>query len=602
MLPRNCSGKDVKEQVKGTIISVDGPVVKARGMSSANVADQVEVGEQGLIGEIIAMTDKAATIQVYEDTTGIRPGQEVASLGRPLSVELGPGMVGQTFDGIQRPLERLAESSGDFIATGVKAAPLDRNKKWQWKPTAAAGAEAKGGTILGEVPETSAVVHKVMVPPDVSGKLVSVAPAGEYKITDTAAVVETREGEKIELQFFHSWPVRKARMLGMRLSPGQPLVTGQRVIDFFFPIAKGGTAVIPGGFGTGKTVTQHQLAKWADADVIVYIGCGERGNEMTQVLEEFPHLKDPRTGKPLLERTVLVANTSNMPVTAREASIYTGITMAEYFRDMGYNVALMADSTSRWAEALREIAGRLEAMPAEEGFPAYLASRLAEFYERAGQMEFGENRTGSVSIIGAVSPPGGDFSEPVTQHTRRFCRTFWALDKALAAERHFPSINWNTSYSGYTNDIDRWRKETVGAGDAWNNLRREAMRLMQQEDRLQRIVRLVGPDALPDDQRLVLAVADIIKRGFLEQGAFDPIDSYCPMEKQLRMMECILHFYVKGQEALKSGMHVIALMNLDVVDTLMRMKNEIANDNLAAFDEITKQIDEQTEKLEKEYA
>ena len=587
-------------QVIGTIFSIDGPVVKARGMSMANVADQVEVGDDALVGEIIMMTDKDATIQVYEDTTGISPGQKVVSLGRPLSVELGPGLVGTTFDGIQRPLERIAGQSGDYIRTGIKAPPLDRARRWQWKPRAQPGAELTGGAILGEVPETSGVIHRVMVPPNVSGKLVWIAPAGEYAVADKAAVVETAPGRQTQLPFFHSWPVRRARMLGKRLEPSEPLVTGQRVIDFFFPITKGGTAVIPGGFGTGKTVTQHQLAKWADADVIVYIGCGERGNEMTQVLEEFPHLKDPRTGKPLLERTVLVANTSNMPVTAREASIYTGITIAEYFRDMGYNVALMADSTSRWAEALREIAGRLEEMPAEEGFPAYLASRLAEFYERAGRIDFG-GWTGSVSVVGAVSPPGGDFSEPVTQHTRRFCRTFWALDKALASERHFPSINWNTSYSGYVNDIDRWRK-AKSADDTWRALRSEAMRLMQQEERLQRVVRLVGRDALPDDQRLVLAVAEIIKRGFLEQSAFDEIDSYCPMEKQLKMMDCILHFYHCGTAALKTGMHVVALMDLEVVDRLRRMKAEIANDKLEAFDQIKKDIDEQTGTLEKEYA
>ena len=571
-------------------------------MSSANVADQVEVGPQKLIGEIIAMTDELATIQVYEDTTGIHPGEQVVSLGHPLSVELGPGLIAEIYDGIQRPLESLAQQSGDFIATGTSAPPLKRDRKWAWQPTAKAGDDLGPSGILGQIQETPAVLHKVMLPPNVSGKLVSVAPAGEYTITQTAAVVELASGEKREVQFFHSWPVRRSRILGMRLSPSEPLITGQRVIDFFFPIAKGGTAVIPGGFGTGKTVTQHQLAKWSDADVIVYIGCGERGNEMTQVLEEFPHLKDPRTGRPLMERTVLIANTSNMPVTAREASIYTGITIAEYFRDMGYNVALMADSTSRWAEALREIAGRLEEMPAEEGFPAYLATRLGEFYERAGRIDYSGGRTGSISIIGAVSPPGGDFSEPVTQHTRRFTRTFWALDKSLASERHFPAINWNDSYSGYISDIDRWRKTRSGGTDRWNDLRAESMRILQAEDRLQRVVRLVGPDALPDDQRLILGVADVIKKGFLEQGAFDPIDSYCPMEKQLKMMELILHFYQRGVDALKTGMHVVALMDLPVVDRLRRMRVEVPNDQLPKFEGILKDIDEQTEKLKKEYA
>jgi V/A-type H+-transporting ATPase subunit A len=592
----------VNEQISGTIFSVDGPVVKARGMSAAGVAEQVEVGASRLIGEIIQMTDELATIQVYEDTTGMSPGDTVAALGHPLSVELGPGIVGQIYDGIQRPLEALASQSGDFIGTGVTSPALNRDKIWPWKPVVKAGDMLVRGAVIGEVQETAAVLHRVMLPPDVSGKCLSVAAEGEYKITQTAAVVETADGTRVEAPFFQVWPVRRPRLLGTRVMPGEPLVTGQRVIDFFFPIAKGGTAVIPGGFGTGKTVTQHQLAKWSDADVIVYIGCGERGNEMTQVLEEFPHLKDPRSGRPLMERTVLIANTSNMPVTAREASIYTGITIAEYFRDMGYNVALMADSTSRWAEALREIAGRLEEMPAEEGFPAYLSTRLGEFYERAGRVDLADGRSGSVSIIGAVSPQGGDFSEPVTQHTRRFTRTFWALDKALAAERHFPSINWNDSYSGYIAAVDAWRASAKGASDAWNDLRAEAMRVLQAEDRLQRVVRLVGPDALPDDQRLVLAIADIIKKGFLEQSAFDAVDSYCPMPKQIRMMECILRFYKRGAEALKSGMHVVALMDLPVVDRLRRMRIEVPNDQIARFDDIMREIDGQAGELQKEYA
>jgi V/A-type H+-transporting ATPase subunit A len=570
-------------------------------MAGANVADQVEVGENGLVGEIIEMTARAATIQVYEDTTGMRPGQAVKSLGRPLSVELGPGLVGATFDGIQRPLVKLAEMEGDFITTGSKAPSLDREKLWEWRPILSAGAEATEGVIVGEVPETLAVVHRIMLPPGVSGKVVSVAPAGQYKVSDTAAVVETASGETVEVKFFTTWPVRLTRGMGRRLVPGEPLVTGQRVVDFFFPIAKGGTAVIPGGFGTGKTVTQHQLAKWSDADIVVYIGCGERGNEMTQVLEEFPSLKDPRTGNPLLERTILIANTSNMPVTAREASIYTGITIAEYFRDMGYNVALMADSTSRWAEALREISGRLEEMPAEEGFPAYLATRLAGFYERAGSVEYADGRRGTISIIGAVSPMGGDFSEPVTQHTRRFTRTFWALDKALAAERHFPSINWMNSYSGYIANVDRYRRDNDDPAAEWNVLRTRAMRLLQHEDRLQRVVRLVGPDALPDDQRLVLFTADIIKQGFLEQSAFDDNDSYCSMEKQMKMMEAILAFHEAGVEALKTGMHVVALMNLDVVEALRRMKTDVPNDDLSGFDGIMQQIRSEAGRLKKEY-
>ena len=589
----------MNEQVKGHIVSVDGPVVKARGMAGANVADQVEVGQRGLVGEIIEMTSEIATIQVYEDTTGMSPSQPVIGLGRPLSVELGPGLVGGIFDGIQRPLKALADVSGDFIATGVKAPPLDREKRWHWTPGVSQGDELAPCAIIGEIPETSALVHRITLPPGVSGKVVSIAPEGEYVVSDTAAVI-VADVVETEVKFFSTWPVRRARMVGKRTVPSEPLITGQRVIDFFFPVVKGGTAVIPGGFGTGKTVTQHQLAKWSDADVIVYIGCGERGNEMTQVLEEFPKLKDPRTGKPLMERTVLIANTSNMPVTAREASIYTGISIAEYFRDMGYNVAVMADSTSRWAEALREIAGRLEEMPAEEGFPAYLGTRLAGFYERAGMVEF-DGRSGSISIIGAVSPPGGDFSEPVTQHTRRFTRTFWALDKSLAAERHFPSIHWMDSYSGYIQSVDRWQREKGGAAQDWNPLRARAMRLLQQEDRLQRVVRLVGPDALPDDQRLILFVADIIKQAFLEQGAFDERDSYCPMEKQMKMMDCILRFHAAGVDALKTGMHVVALMNLDVVDRLRRMKTDVPNDDLSQLDAIRAQIEDATTRLKKEY-
>jgi V/A-type H+-transporting ATPase subunit A len=590
----------VEKHLQGTIVSIDGPVIKARGLSAANVADQVEVGERRLVGEIIEMTAELATIQVYEDTTGMRPGQSVASLDRPLSVELGPGLIGSVFDGIQRPLEVLAEASGDFIATGVKADPLDRERQWDFRPTAEVSSELPEGAVIGEIPETSAVTHRVMLPLGVSGKLTWIAPEGQYRIVDKAAVVETADGP-VDVTFVTAWPVRQPRVLGRRILPAEPLATGQRVIDFFFPVAKGGTAVIPGGFGTGKTVTQHQLAKWSDADVIVYIGCGERGNEMTQVLEEFPRLKDPRTGKPLLERTILIANTSNMPVTAREASIYTGVTIAEYYRDMGYDVALMADSTSRWAEALREIAGRLEEMPAEEGFPAYLASRLAGFYERAGSVDLPGGAKGSISIIGAVSPPGGDFSEPVTQHTRRFARTFWALDKSLAAERHFPSINWINSYSGYAAQIDTWHRENADGFETWNQLRTRAMRLMQQEDRLQRVVRLVGPDALPDDQRLILFVTGIIKQAFLEQSAFDETDSYCPLAKQMKMMECILTFYERGLESLKTGMHVVALMNLDAVDSLRRMKTDVPNDDLSALDELLSTIEAATSRLKKEY-
>jgi len=590
----------MSEPEKAHIVSVNGPVVKVRGLAAAKVADQAEVGPDRLAGEIIEMTEDIATIQVYEDTTGLKPGHEVRGLDKPLSVLLGPGLLGMTFDGIQRPLPTLADQWGDFIHKGSKVPILDQERKWRFKPLVNEGDALGKVAIIGEVQETHALTHRIMLPPGVRGEVARIVEEGDYTINDAIAEIRGEDGVTRPVTMVHSWPVRTPREVERRLPAEKPLITGQRVIDFFFPIPKGGVAAIPGGFGTGKTVTQHQLAKWSDADVIIYIGCGERGNEMTQVLEEFPKLEDPRTGRPLMERTVLLANTSNMPVTAREASIYTGITIAEYFRDMGYDVAVMADSTSRWAEALREIAGRLEQMPAEEGFPAYLASRLAEFYERGGRVRVTGDREGSISIIGAVSPPGGDFSEPVTQHTQRFIKTFWALDKSLAGERHFPSINWNTSYSGYLEQINNWwsRQETELH---WNRLRGRAMQILQEENRLQRVVQLVGPDALPDAQRLILEVARIIKEGFLQQSAFDLNDSYSPMPKQLKMMQAILHFFDRGRELLRTGMHVVELMEMKSVERLMRMKSEVPSEEPSRLDEIYEQIDRESKELEDKY-
>ncbi|MEM2315948.1 MAG: V-type ATP synthase subunit A, partial [Candidatus Nezhaarchaeales archaeon] len=498
----------------GRIVRIAGPVVVAKGMKGSQMFELVNVGELNLIGEIIRLQEDLATIQVYEETSGLRPGEKVVGTGQLLSVELGPGILSQIYDGIQRPLEIIKENTGDFIARGVSAPALPRDKKWSFTPKLKAGSKVTGGDILGVVPETPLVVHKVMVPPDVQGVLEEIAPEGDYTVEDVIAKVRAPNGALHELAMMQRWPVRKPRPYKTKLDPIQPLLTGQRIIDSLFPIAKGGTAAIPGGFGTGKTVTQHQLAQWADAKVIVYIGCGERGNEMTEMLERFPELRDPRTGRPLMERTVMIANTSNMPVAAREASIYTGVTIAEYFRDMGYDVALMADSTSRWAEALREISGRLEEMPGEEGYPPYLGARLAEFYERAGRVVTlgSEDRVGSVSIIGAVSPPGGDFSEPVVQATLRIVKVFWALDTALAYRRHFPAINWLTSYSLYLETLEEWFRNNVAPD--WPELRKEVMAILQKEAELLEIVRLVGPDALPEADRATLEVARMIREDF----------------------------------------------------------------------------------------
>jgi len=557
----------------------------------------VEVGKERLIGEIIRLEDDVATIQVYENTSGIKPKEDVFGTGAPLSAELGPGLIGNIYDGIQRPLEVINEETGPFIKRGTKTAALQKNKMWQFNPKVDVGKRVIGGDILGTVQESKLIEHRILVPPNVQGKIVEIAKQGEYTIEDTIAIVDSN-GNRIELQMSQKWPVRKPRPYKQRLLPKTPLITGQRIIDTFFPIAKGGTATIPGGFGTGKTVTQHQLAKWSDADIIIYIGCGERGNEMVDVLTSFPNLSDPRTGRPIMERTILIANTSNMPVSAREASIYTGIMIGEYYRDMGYAVALMADSTSRWAEALREVSGRLEEMPAEEGFPSYLPTRLAEFYERTGIVKTlcSEDRTGSICAIGAVSPPGGDFSEPVTQHTKRFTSVFWALDKDLADARHYPAINWIQSYSGYVNDLTEWWANNVSK--EWRDRRDEALSLLQREDELNEIVKLVGPDALPDRQRLILETAKILRNVFLQQNALDPVDTYCLPVKQYKMLTIILEFYNRAEQVVDKGVPLFKVIKLSVLPEIMRMR-EIPNEKLGLLDELSKKIQYQFSELEK---
>ncbi|MDR3574674.1 MAG: V-type ATP synthase subunit A [Anaerolineaceae bacterium] len=585
-------------QQVGTVTWINGPVIRARGSRHVSMLELVEVGEEHLVGEVIGLNGDIITAQVYEETSGMRTGAPMFGTGLPLSVELGPGLLTSIFDGIQRPLPVIEMRLGSFINRGMHLTPLYRKSKWAFTPAVKVGDEVSAGTILGTVPETQALEHRVMVPPETQGTLTWVAPQGEYTIVDPIARLKTAHGEQ-ELTMLQRWPVRRLRPYKARLGQNQPLITGQRVLDTFFPLAKGGAAAIPGGFGAGKTVTQHSIAKYADAEVIVYIGCGERGNEMTEVLQEFPHLVDPRSGHPLMERTVLIANTSNMPVAAREASIYTGITIAEYYRDMGYHVALMADSTSRWAEALREVSGRLEEMPAEEGYPAYLAGRLAEFYERAGYVQTLNGKEGSVSVIGAVSPPGGDFSEPVTQHTKRFIRCFWALDKALASARHFPSINWLDSYSEYLADVADWWRDQVKMD--WFKMRNQAMEILSEESRLSQIVKLVGPDALPDDQRLILETARLLREGFLQQSAMDPVDAYSPIQKQIRMLYLFLHFHELAQRIIKHGAPISVIHNLPVVGTLIRMKELVPNDELTKLDDIQKQIEDQMAQLDTEY-
>ena len=576
---------------KGKIVWVSGPAVRADGMSSAKMYETVEVGDAKLIGEVIRLTGDVAFIQVYESTSGLKPGEEVIGTGQPLSVLLGPGIIGRIYDGIQRPLDEIAEKSGAFIGRGITTSPVNMKNKYRFNPSVKKDDTIFGGSVLGTVEETPLLTHKILVPPNYPELTISdIVKEGEYDLEHVIGQASSKNGDKIQLKMYHKWPVRKPRPYAERYDPTVPLVTGQRIIDTYFPIAKGGTGAIPGGFGTGKTVTLHQIAKWADSKVVVYIGCGERGNEMTEVLVEFPHLIDPRSQRPLMERTVLVANTSNMPVAAREASIYTGVTMAEYYRDMGYDVVLVADSTSRWAEALREMSGRLEEMPAEEGYPSYLASRLAEFYERAGRIRAlgSPDRSGSVTLVGAVSPSGADFTEPVTTHTIRFIKTFWALDTRLAYSRHYPSINWMQSYSGYLEDVSKWWKENVSPD--WYDLRAESYHILQREDTLKEIVRLLGPEALPDEEKLVLEVARMLKIGILQQNSFDKVDTYCGPAKQLKLVRLMVKFYKEAQKALKEGKSLADIRALPIITTLLKAKFEVTDEEVSKLEEIDKQL------------
>jgi V/A-type H+/Na+-transporting ATPase subunit A len=573
----------------GFVARVSGPVVIAEGLVDAKMYDVVRVGALGLVGEVIRLVGGTATVQVYEDTTGIRPGDPVETTGQALSVELGPGLLKSIYDGVQRPLNVIQKSVGDFITRGTLAAPLDEKVVWEFTATAKVGSEVTPGTILGTVQETALILHKILVPPGLQGTLASLE-SGKYTIRDRIGSLETGSGT-VPLTLTHKWVVRVPRPVTQKLPPDIPLVTGQRVIDTFFPVAKGGTACIPGPFGSGKTVTQQQLAKWADSDIVVYVGCGERGNEMAEVLATFPKLQDPKSKRPLMERTVLIANTSNMPVAAREASVYTGITIAEYYRDMGYDVALMADSTSRWAEAMREISGRLEEMPGEEGYPAYLGRRVAEFYERAGRVITlsPEGRTGSITVVGAVSPPGGDTSEPVSQNTLRIARVFWALDASLASRRHFPSINWLQSYSLYTGDLEPWYAASLSKD--FTALRQKALETLQKESELQEIVQLVGVDALPEREKAVLDVARMLREDYLQQSAYDEVDTYTSIQKQLRMLRAILRFGDLEQEAISKGATVASLQKLPVRTKLSRMKWIPEADALTQFEELTRETD-----------
>ena len=573
----------------GKIYGINGPIVYLKGNLGFKMSEMVLVGKQRLVGEVIGLTKETTTIQVFEETTGLYPGEEVIATGSAISVTLAPGIISNIFDGIERPLNEIAKQSGAFISRGVNVSALDEEKLWDVHVTVKVGDRIYGGTVIAEVPETTAVLHKSMVPPDVTGEVIRVVEDGKYTIKDTIVVIRDKEGNEKELSLTQKWPIRVPRPSSKRFPASKPLLTGQRILDSLFPIAKGGTAAIPGGFGTGKTMTQHQLAKWSDADIIVYIGCGERGNEMTEVLEDFSKLVDPKSGNLLLARTTLIANTSNMPVAAREASIYTGITLAEYYRDMGYHVAIMADSTSRWAEALRELSGRFEEMPAEEGFPAYLASRLSSFYERAGYVQNLNGSEGSVSIIGAVSPQGGDFSEPVTQNTKRFVRCFYALDKSLAYARHFPAIQWLTSYSEYLGDLQPWYSEHVGSD--FMELRNEILRLLTEESKLNEIVKLIGSDVLPDDQKLTLEIARVIRLGFIQQNAYHPTDTYVPMEKQIKMMRTILYLYKKARDLINMNMPMSLIRENPVFDHIISIKYDVGNDELDKFNDYKEEID-----------
>ena len=581
--------------MNNTIYSINGPVIKVKDTKDFSMLEMVYVGHKKLVGEVIGVTDKFTTIQVYEVTTGLKPGEPVYSTGAPLSATLGPGILTNIYDGIERPLLKIADKCGAFIDEGIDVSPIDTEKKYDVTMQVKVGDTLKGGQIYATCPETPVILHKCLLAPNLSGEVVKVMPDGQYTVNDTVAVIRTEGGEEKELTLCQKWPIRTPRPVQKRLPIARPLITGQRVIDTLFPIAKGGTAAIPGGFGTGKTMTQHQLAKWCDADIIVYIGCGERGNEMTQVLEEFSELVDPKTGRAMTDRTVLIANTSNMPVAAREASIYTGITLAEYYRDMGYHVAIMADSTSRWAEALREISGRLEEMPAEEGFPAYLPSRLAEFYERAGYMIPLSGGEGSVSIIGAVSPQGSDFSEPVTQNTKRFVRTFWALDKSLAYARHYPAINWITSYSEYIDDLAAYYKENVSPD--FLQCRQRLSNILGEEAKLMEIVKLIGSDVLPEDQKLVIEISKVIRVGFLQQNAFHEDDTYVPLEKQLGMMKIILYLYDQAMRLVKNSIPVSLMAETGVFDALVKMKYNIPNNQLEKMEEYYPMIDDKLSQI-----
>jgi V/A-type H+-transporting ATPase subunit A len=581
---------------QAVVSEVNGPVVRVRYAQGFSMNEMVVIGEEELLGEVIELYGDRAVVQVYEDTTGLRPGTLVYGQGLPLFAELGPGIIGKIFDGTQRPLSLMYRDSGPFIKRGKVGAALDRDKAWPFDPEARPGNMLSHGQGIGTVQETDRIVHRIMVPPNLRGRLVEIAPKGLYTLEHQIALMEDEKGVAHTLTLYHQWPIRRIRPYQKRIPPSEPLFSGQRVIDFFFPLAKGGTAAIPGGFGTGKTITQHQLSKWVDADIIVYIGCGERGNEMAGVLMDFPKLLDPQSGRPLIERTIFIANTSDMPVAAREASIYTGITVAEYYRDMGYHVALMADSTSRWAEALREIAGRLEEMPAEEGFPAYLASRLAEFYERAGAVVTNGGHTGSVSVIGAVSPPGSDFSEPVTQNTKRYVSTFWALDKDLASARYFPAINYLNSYSGYVESVADWWK-TQGDID-WTRLRSQALAILKQDEKIMNIVKLIGEDALPDDQKVIFLGARLIKEDFLQQSAFDSVDAYSPAWKQVLLLQIILKFIEKMKGIVAAHrIPVYRMMELPVLEEMERMKYTYRGDDPSPFKDILKRLEEQFDDL-----
>ena len=574
---------------ENVIFGINGPVVTIKGETDLSMMEMVYVGKEKLIGEVIGLDKKMTTIQVYEETTGLKPGEPVYSTGLPMSVTLGPGIIGNIFDGIERPLPAIEKKFGAFIGKGAQFSPLDTEKKYKVTLKVKVGDTLSGGDIYAECPETPVITQKIMLSPLLSGTVTEVMPDGEYTVNDTVAKIKDKKGNETELTLLQKWPIRNPRPIKKRLPATKPLVTGQRVIDTVFPVAKGGAAAIPGGFGTGKTMTQHQLAKWCDADIIIYVGCGERGNEMTQVLTEFSDITDPKTGRPLLDRTMLIANTSNMPVAAREASIYTGITIAEYYRDMGYDTALMADSTSRWAEALREISGRLEEMPADEGFPAYLPSRLSEFYERSGYTENLNGTEGSITLIGAVSPQGSDFSEPVTQNTKRFTRCFWALDKSLAYARHYPAINWTLSYSEYTGDLANWYRDNVSPD--FMKYREELCSLLLEENSLMEIVKLIGADVLPDDQKLVIEIARVIRVGFLQQNAFHADDTFVPLEKQFKMMHVILHLYHRAKEVVARQIPLSKITATGLFDKFTKMKYDVPNSNIEMLDDYIKETD-----------